>query len=185
MLGRIYASYLRRRQRLGRIGSVGEGTRIEITARFEHHALLRIGKHCRIGPDCFLSAEGGLTIGDGTIFGPAVVVYSSTHRYRQPNMLPYDECDEARPVVIGRGVWLAHGVMVAPGTRIGDGVVAGLGAVLSGEIPAGSIVVGNPAKVVGSRDEAELQKLLDDESFYMRLSVERGLKRTLLDEGGR
>lgn len=180
MMKGLYHQLLRRRQRLSLVAHIGDGSRIELTARFEHHHHLEIGRYCRIGPGCFLSAEGGITIGDGTILGPNVTIYSSTHRYDQTVMLPYDDLDEARPVTIGRGVWLAHGVLVAPGSVIEDGVVAGLGAVVSGKVSAGSVVVGNPARVVASRDHEGLNAMISEQRYYMKLSVENRLTRKLV-----
>ncbi len=180
MLGVLLNKYRKKRQRINAIGSIGMGTVIESTALFEHHASLEIGAYCRIGPRCFISAEGGVEIGDGTIFGPEVVIYSSTHEYSQDRMLPYSDCDEARPVRIGRGVWLGHHVLVAPGTVIGDGVVAGMGAVLTGTIPAGGIVAGNPARVVNSRDPELLMRLIGQEAYYMKFKAEQGFSRKLI-----
>lgn len=183
MLGRILIGYHRRRQQLGRIGLLGSGTVVEPTARFEFHDRLRIGSDCRIGPDCFISAQGGVEVGDGTIFGPRVVVYSSTHQYDQDDLLPYGFHDEERPVVIGRGAWLGHGVCVAPGAVIGDAVVAGMGAVIAGTVPPGSIVAGNPARVIGERDSETVRRLIDAEAYYMQHKARGGGGRVLVARG--
>ena len=51
-------------------------------------------------------------------------------------------------VVIGDRVFVGAGAIILPGTRVGDDSIIGAGAVVRGDIPAGSMVVGNPAKVV-------------------------------------
>jgi maltose O-acetyltransferase len=52
------------------------------------------------------------------------------------------------PVVIGDRVFVGAGAIILPGSRIGDDSIVGAGAVVRGDIPPGSMVVGNPAKVV-------------------------------------
>ena len=58
-----------------------------------------------------------------------------------------------RPVRIGAMAYIGAGATILPGSVIGDGAVVGAGAVVTGEIPAGSVAVGNPARVIGTTDE--------------------------------
>jgi carbonic anhydrase/acetyltransferase-like protein (isoleucine patch superfamily) len=60
---------------------------------------------------------------------------------------------EVRPVVIGEHCYIGAGAIVLPGTVIGDGAIIGAGALVRGEIPAGSVAVGNPARVIGGIEE--------------------------------
>ena len=57
--------------------------------------------------------------------------------------------ERARPVTIGRDVWVGGGAIILPGVSIGDGAVIGAGSVVTRDVPAGQTVVGNPAR---SRD---------------------------------
>jgi acetyltransferase-like isoleucine patch superfamily enzyme len=52
-------------------------------------------------------------------------------------------------VIIGSDVFVGAGAMILKGSTIGDGATVGAGAVVSGEVPTGAIVVGNPARVIG------------------------------------
>jgi phosphonate metabolism protein (transferase hexapeptide repeat family) len=54
-------------------------------------------------------------------------------------------------VIIGHDVWIGHGAIVLPGRRIGTGAVIGAGSVVTKDVPAYTIAVGNPARVVRQR----------------------------------
>ncbi|MET0292557.1 MAG: DapH/DapD/GlmU-related protein, partial [Steroidobacteraceae bacterium] len=51
-----------------------------------------------------------------------------------------------RPIVIGRNVWIGAGALVLPGVTIGDDALIGAGSVVTRDVPAGTTVVGNPAR---------------------------------------
>src|SRR5438874_13752889 len=71
-------------------------------------------------------------VGDFTLFGPAVQIYTATHplnaelRRRQ---------EYAKPVEIGSDVWIGGGVVLCPGVRIGSKAVIGAGSVVTRDIP--------------------------------------------------
>ncbi len=92
-------------------------------------------------------------VGDHTMIGPNVVIATGGHpllpalreRGMQYNM----------PVRIGRNCWLGAGVIVLPGVSIGDNTVIGAGSVVTRDMPANVLAVGNPCRVLrelGSRD---------------------------------
>ena len=66
----------------------------------------------------------------------------------------------ARRTVIGNDTWLGHGAIIMPGIRIGDGSVVGSGAIVTKDVPAYSIVVGSPARVIRMRFTAKTVKRL-------------------------
>lgn len=55
--------------------------------------------------------------------------------------------EAGKPITIGDNCWLGGGVIVCPGVRIGDGAIIGAGSVVTRDIPANSVAVGNPARV--------------------------------------
>jgi putative colanic acid biosynthesis acetyltransferase WcaF len=55
------------------------------------------------------------------------------------------------PITIGPQAWIAAKAVIAPGSTIGAGAVVGLAAVVMGNVPAGAILLGNPAVVVRTR----------------------------------
>lgn len=59
----------------------------------------------------------------------------------------------ARPITVGNNVWIGAGVNVLPGVTIGDNCVIGAGSVVNKDIPANSLAVGNPCRVIRSLEE--------------------------------
>lgn len=179
ILRRVINTMSRKRQRLHLLKLLGTPCSIEQTACFENHENISFGKYVNIGKGCHLDGEGGLEIGNGTILGSRVVVLTSSHVYKQYEYLPYNENDDLLPVNIGRGVWFGFGAMVRPGVRIGDGAVIALGSVVGKDVRKGEVVAGNPAKVIGKRDEGWINQIVSMEKHCLRAVVEEGLQRTL------
>lgn len=117
----------------------------------EFPSRLRLGRHVGINAGAWINARGGIEIGDDTIIGPFTVIHSANHRFDDlvtPVRLQGYELAEVR---IGRDVWIGAHVTVLPGVTIGDGAVVGAGAVVTKDVPAGAIVGGVPARVIGER----------------------------------
>ena len=113
------------------------------------------GKNISFGEDVFVNSgcrfqdQGGIDIGDGSLIGHNAVITTLNH-----DLLPSRRADmHPARVVIGRGVWFGANVTVLPGVSIGDGAVVGAGAVVTKDVPAGAVVVGVPAKQVGTAPE--------------------------------
>jgi maltose O-acetyltransferase len=112
---------------------------------------LAIGEHVGIGVDCYFDLAGTISIGDYTGMGPGIMLITGTHdigpsEKRTGQMI-------ARPIVIGKGVWLGARCTVLPGVTIGDGAVIVTGALVAKDVPPGVMVGGNPARVVRKLDE--------------------------------
>lgn len=151
-------------------------------ARLFNRDRLSVGSHVYIGPDCMINAQGRVEIGDGTIFGPEVVVLSSTHDYRLGDLLPYDRFDRQKPVMIGRGVWIGYRAMISPGVKIGDGAIVAMGAVVTKDVPDGGIVGGNPAKLIAERDKAKIAALVDQGDYFHKAYEAGNRPRVLIEE---
>lgn len=105
---------------------------------------IAIGERVFINAGCRFQDQGGITIGDDCLIGHNAVIATLQHDIapaRRTDLIP-------SPVVLGRNVWLGANVTVLPGVTIGDDAVVGAGSVVTKDVPAGTIVVGSPARVV-------------------------------------
>jgi acetyltransferase-like isoleucine patch superfamily enzyme len=95
-----------------------------------------------------LCAGAGIEIGEGTIFGSgAMVIDNDFHVPLGQWHWRGDSSIGARPVKIGRGVFIGARALVLKGVTIGDRAIIGAGAVVTKDVPAGHLAVGNPARV--------------------------------------
>lgn len=96
-----------------------------------------------------------ITIGARTMLGAnATVIDTNFHPLESAGrrFAPIPDPDPDDAVVIGADVFIGAGAFVLPGTRIGDGSVVAAAAVVKGDVPAGVVVAGNPARVVRNLD---------------------------------
>lgn len=127
--------------------------------------------NCRIGSGTVINAgsvihcAGGVSIGDHVHIGHGFCAYSTNHNYASDQAIPYDAADIIKPVEIGDCVWIGANVSIVPGVKIGEGAVVGMGAVITRDVPAGAIVGGNPAQVIGYRDMDVFYRLKNEGKF--------------------
>lgn len=123
---------------------------------------LRAEPPIRIGLRTFIDADyaWAIEIGAHTIIANDVRIVA--HDAAIKRLTGYTE---VRPVFIGRRCYLGAGTLVLPGATIGDGAIVGAGAVVRGEIPAGSVAVGVPARTIATAEELRERHLAEMESF--------------------
>jgi maltose O-acetyltransferase len=128
------------------LGAFGAGSNIRPPFRCEYGYQIHVGERvfANFGLVCLDVAR--ITIGDDTRIGPGVQLLTPTHPL-EPG--PRREgWESAEPITIGANVWLGGGVVVCPGVTIGDDTVVGAGSVITRDLPARVLAVGNPARVV-------------------------------------
>ena len=134
---------------------------------------LFVDEYVYIGPNARLYSYGGITISKGVIAGPNLTIYTSNHDFYSLDTVPYsNEGVSGKKVEIGVGCWLGDSVMLMPGTVLGAHCLVGAGSILRGSFPEGSIINGNPAKVVKSIPPELLKQkniMANNDNFYMRI----------------
>jgi len=105
---------------------------------------IKIGKNVFINACCRFQDQGGIEIGDGSLIGHNTTIATLNHDFnpdKRANLHP-------SPVKIGKNVWIGSDCTILPGIEIGDGAVIGAGSVVTKSVPANSIAVGSPARVI-------------------------------------
>jgi maltose O-acetyltransferase len=80
------------------------------------------------------------------MIGPSVQIYTAAHDLQAETR--NQGWETAKPVVIEENVWIGGGAILLPGVTIGRNAVVGAGAVVSRNVPANTVVAGNPARVI-------------------------------------
>ena len=130
----------------------------ELLGAIGEHTHIRPPFHCDYGYQTFIGARtfanfglmcldvARITIGDDVQIGPHVQLLTPTHPV-EPGPRR-DKWEAAAPITIGDNVWLGGGVIVCPGVTIGANSIIGAGSVVTRDIPADVIAVGNPCRVL-------------------------------------
>jgi len=132
--------------------SAGINLRVHYRATFIHPDRISCGNDVEIGQGCYFQGAGGITIGDNAMIAPFVKIWSVNHNYKNPDQNIREQGYETKAVQIGNDVWIGADSFIMPGAKIGDKCVIGACSVLGAKnYPAGSILMGNPARKIGIR----------------------------------
>lgn len=115
---------------------------------------IAIGDGVHIGERSCLWAgntHGRIILGDKALLGPEVYITASNYgtQWGTPVM---DQPTIESDVSVGAGAWLGVRATVLAGVTIGDGAIVAAGAVVTRDVPSGSVVAGVPARVIGWRE---------------------------------
>jgi acetyltransferase-like isoleucine patch superfamily enzyme len=143
----------------GRVAAVGGGTlRLGERCRLGHGVLfdtagdgaITLGSHVRVNAGTVIAGSLSVSIGDDTLIGEYVSIRDANHGLA-PGTLIRSQSLEQAPIRIGKDVWIGRGCCILKGVTIGDGAVVGANSVVTGDLEAGSIHAGAPARKVGMR----------------------------------
>lgn len=112
---------------------------------------IQIGSHCRINPYAVIYGDGGLIIGDGVRIAAHTVVVPANHIFSDPNKFIFEQGETRLGIVIEDDVWLGAGVRVLDGVTVARGTVVGAGSIVTKSTQPFDVVVGVPARKIGSR----------------------------------
>lgn len=132
--------------------AIGDDTGVYHGSHFElgPHGSVRIGCFCTL-VGVIVQSDADVSIGDHTFLAHEVVIADGAWA-----MPPFEDDDGQRtggpaaPIAIGPDVWIGAKATILGGVSIGPGAIVGAGAVVTRDVPAGSTVAGNPARVVRS-----------------------------------
>jgi maltose O-acetyltransferase len=131
----------------------GAGAVLRPSFRCDYGSNISIGEDSFINYDCVFLDCNRITIGREVQIAPRVQIYTATHPLDPATRR--SKLEFALPVTIEDGAWLGGGVIVCPGVTIGENTVVGAGSVVTRDLPAGVLAVGNPCRVLRRLDKLD------------------------------
>lgn len=138
------------------LGSAEEGVWIESPFFCDYGENIYLGRHTFINMNCVFLDSAAIRIGEDGLIGPNVQLYTVSHPLQAserviagwtPAMMRSRYRTKAKPIQIGRRVWLGGGTIVMPGVTIGDDVTIGAGSIVTQDIPSNVLAFGQPCRV--------------------------------------
>lgn len=126
--------------------AVGESTYIQAPFICDYGLNISIGRDSFMNFGCIVLDSSPVTIGNHVEVATAVQLLTAEH--------PLDPAGRRagvqlnRPITIEDGVWIGGGAIILPGVTIGENSVIGAGSVVTRDIPANVVAVGNPCRVM-------------------------------------
>jgi maltose O-acetyltransferase len=128
------------------LGQIGQNSIIEPPFYCSYGQNIHIGEHVYLNFLCTIFDNNEVYIGHHVMIGPGVQIYTAAHPLQAETRIHGWEV--AKPIVIEDNVWLGGAAILLPGVRIGRNAVVGAGAVVTRDVPANTVVAGNPARVI-------------------------------------
>lgn len=127
---------------------VNRGTNIDIQPPFfcDYGSYITLGNNVFINYNCTILDCCKVTIGSNVFIGPGVNIYTAHHPIKASER--NTGLEAASPINIEDNVWLGGNVTICPGVTIGKNSTIGAGSVVVKSIPANSVAVGNPCRVI-------------------------------------
>lgn len=135
-------------------GKVVAGSCCEINQGVELNPFggwIRLANRVWLGPYVVIYGHGGVEIGEWTMVSMHATIVSSNHAVPGMDRCIRWEIDELLPTKIGRDVWIGANAVILGGVTIGDGAVVAAGAVVTKDVESGTVVAGNPARLLRRR----------------------------------
>lgn len=127
------------------LGSGGDSVWLQPPFFCDYGSNIHLGERVYFNFNCVVLDVCEVRVGDFTLFGPAVQLYTASHpldagRRRRE--------EHGKPIEIGSDCWIGGGVIVLPGVKIGSKSVVGAGSVVTRDIPSGVLAAGNPCRIL-------------------------------------
>jgi maltose O-acetyltransferase len=142
---------VRRRILVKLFGSGGESVWMQPPFYCDYGSNILLGDRVFFNFNCIVLDVCQVKIGDFTLFGPAVQIYTATHPM---NAELRRKQELGKPIEIGSDVWVGGGAVICPGVKIGSKSVIGAGSLVTRDVPDGVFAAGNPCRVIREITEA-------------------------------
>lgn len=135
-----------------KLGGCGNNLRVSSNFKTIKREKIKFGSNISINSNCYITASGGLEIGNNVLIGPDVKIWTMNHNYKRRDIPIMEQGWTYDSVVIGNDVWIASNVIILPGVKIPDGVVIAAGSiVVPSQIESYSVYCGHPLKKINTR----------------------------------
>ncbi|WP_028670025.1 sugar O-acetyltransferase [Saccharospirillum impatiens] len=121
----------------------GQHTFIEPGVQVDYGTQVRLADRVYLNFGCVLLDSTWIEIGQGSMLGPGVHLYTVSHPLAASERARGDQF--AQPIRLGMNVWVGGQAIILPGVTIGDNAVVAAGSVVRESVPANTLVAGNPA----------------------------------------
>ncbi|WP_020529936.1 sugar O-acetyltransferase [Flexithrix dorotheae] len=138
-------------------GNIGDNVNIDTPFYCDYGRHISVGNNVIININCTFVDCNKIEIGNNVLIASNVQIYTATHstdvnerlvaNWEAKSGLPFFRTF-AQPIKIEDNVWIGGGVIILPGVNIGENSIIGAGSVVTKSIPANSVAVGNPCKVI-------------------------------------
>lgn len=144
------------------LGSMGQYSEIYPYVKFDYGCNTYLGDRCYINFNATFLDCGEIRLGSDVFVGPNVSFLTPIHPLRAeernvrfaPDGHPYT-LEACKPILVEDRVWIGGNVVILPGVTIVHDSVIGAGSVVTKNIPAGVIAVGNPCRVLRKVEESD------------------------------
>ena len=145
----------------------GEGNYIEppLHANWAGHHV-HFGNHIYANFNLTLVDDTHIYVGDHTMIGPNVIIATGGHPVLPE--LREQGYQYNMPVHIGRNCWIGAGAIILPGVTIGDNTVVGAGSVVTKDLPANVVAVGNPCRVLREINDRDREFYFKDRPINLK-----------------
>jgi maltose O-acetyltransferase len=128
------------------VAKIGRDTIVEPPFFCSYGQNTYIGDHTYLNYSCTIVDNNQVRIGNYVMIGPMVQLYTAAHPLQAKQRIQGWEI--TKPILIEDKVWIGGGAIILPGVTIGLNAVVGAGSVVTRSVPANTVVVGNPARVI-------------------------------------
>lgn len=126
-------------------GSVGASPSIEHNFHCDLGYNIHVGDNFYAGYNCTILDMAEVRVGHNCMMGPNVGIYTAGHSIEPKDR---NKSGYGIPITIGNDVWIGGSCVVLAGVTVGDNSIVAAGSVVTKDVPANTIVAGNPAKIL-------------------------------------